>query len=63
MLKELNTTLTIENKPQAESMMTLLSTLDQNGKKAMLDFFQGAKFMQNLMIATAGTGSLERSSA
>ncbi|MCI9507663.1 MAG: hypothetical protein HFF62_14030 [Oscillospiraceae bacterium] len=51
MNKEARTLLPSDSKPKADEMLAFLDTLDQNGQRSLLDFFQGAKFMQNLMLA------------
>lgn len=45
MPSEIRTILAAENKPQMDEVREFLDTLDQDGQRSLLDFFQGAKFM------------------
>lgn len=51
MTSDTNLIVAAESKPQMDAVREFMSTLDQNGQRSLLDFFQGAKFMQNLMTA------------
>ena len=51
MSKEVRTLLPSDSKPKADEMLAFLDTLDQSGQRSLLDFFQGARFMQSLMLA------------
>ncbi|WP_297311594.1 hypothetical protein [uncultured Oscillibacter sp.] len=52
MSKEVRTLLPSDSKPKADEMLAFLDTLDQSGQRSLLDFFQGARFMQSLMTNT-----------
>ena len=52
MSKEVRTLLPSDSKPKADEMLAFLDTLDQSGQRSLLDFFQGARFMQSLMTKT-----------
>ena len=56
------TMISAASRQQLDEVSAFLETLDQNGRKSLLDFFQGAKFMQNLMSAPA-SGAEKRSGA
>jgi hypothetical protein len=49
MMKESKTLITCKNKSNLEEILAFLNTLDENSKYALLNFFQGAKFMKNLI--------------
>lgn len=51
MANAVNTLLAAENKAQMDEVREFLTTLAPEGQRALLDFFQGAKFMQNLYTA------------
>lgn len=51
MTHEVKTLLPAESKPQMDEVREFMATLDQDGQRSLLDFFQGARFMQGLMIA------------
>ena len=51
MTNEVKTILAAESKPQLDAVRDFMGTLDMDGQKSLLDFFCGAKFMQNLMTA------------
>lgn len=42
-----------ETGPQMDAVRDFLNTLDEAGRHSLLDFFQGAKFMQHLMSAAS----------
>ncbi len=52
MSKETRTLLPSGSKPKADEMLAFLDTLDQSKRRSLLDFFQGARFMQSLMTNT-----------
>lgn len=56
MPSEIKTILAAENKPQMDEVREFLDTLDQDGQRSLLDFFQGAKFMQSLMTSRIAAG-------
>lgn len=56
MPSEIRTILAAENKPQMDEVREFLDTLDQDGQRSLLDFFQGAKFMQSLMTSRIAAG-------
>lgn len=55
MASEVKTILAAESKPQLDEVREFLDTLDQEGQRSLLDFFQGAKFMQGLMMSRPGS--------
>ena len=63
MAKEIITILKSQAQPEVNEMMAFLNTLDQNSKRSLLDFLQGAKFMQNLMVADGRATTSQRESA
>ena len=60
MAKEIITILKSQAQPEVNEMMAFLNTLDQNRKRSLLDFLQGAKFMQNLMVADGRATTSQR---
>lgn len=52
MNKEARTLLPSGSKPEADEVLEFLDTLNQDGQRSLLDFFQGAKFMRNLLLTT-----------
>lgn len=61
MSKEVRTILPSNSKPKVDEMLAFLDTLDQSRQRSLLDFFQGARFMQSFMTDTQP--SAERPSA
>jgi len=55
MTNEVKTLLAAESKPQVDGVREFLDTLDQNGQRSLLDFIQGARFMQSLITARTQT--------
>ena len=51
MTSEVKTLLTVESKPQLDAVREFMNTLDQDGQRSLLDFFQGSRFMQGLMTS------------
>lgn len=51
MTSEVKILLAAESKPQMDEVREFLGMLDQNGQRSLLDFLQGARFMQVLMTA------------
>lgn len=51
MTSEVKTILAAESISQLDEVRKFMDTLDRDGQKSLLDFFSGAKFMQNLMHA------------
>ena len=51
MTSEVKTILAAESKPQLDEVREFMGTLNQADQRSLLDFFQGAKFMQSLMMA------------
>lgn len=49
MANEVKILLAAESEPQMDALREFMGTLDPDGQKSLLNFFQGAKFMQNLM--------------
>lgn len=49
MRNDVKTILAAESKPQLDAVREFMETLNQADQRSLLDFFQGAKFMQNLM--------------
>ena len=60
MTSEVKTLLAAESKPQLDEVREFIATLDPVGQRSLLDFFQGARFMQSL---TAPPPPAERESA
>lgn len=51
MTSEVKTVLAAESKPQLDEVREFMGTLNQADQRSLLDFFQGARFMQSLMMA------------
>lgn len=51
MTNETKTMLRAEIRPQMDDVRKFLDTLDRDGQRSLLDFFQGARFMQSLMLS------------
>lgn len=50
MTSEVKTVLAAESKPQLDEVRKFMNTLNQADQRSLLDFFQGARFMQSLMM-------------
>lgn len=51
MPNDVTTLLAAESRPQIDTVREFLCTLDPSGQRSLLDFIQGAKFMQSLMVS------------
>ncbi len=49
MANEFKILLAAESEPQMDAVREFMGTLDTDGQKSLLNFFQGAKFMQSLL--------------